>query len=133
MLAIDATEQWLYATLMANPTIAAAGVHNTIVSGNNLRAVVFQFQGGTRQRGVGNATVWDDLVYLVKTIEQAGSYTTCAAIRQAIVTTLEGARGVMVNGTVFACVSEAHVRYTEVDDGVQYRHAGQTWRIYSRT
>lgn len=130
MLAPDVADRWLYATLTAVPLIAAAGVHNTIASQPTSRYVVFQQQSGTRRRGVGNATLWHDLIYLVKVVEQATSYSGSAALREAIHDTLQGKQMTTPDGTIVACVSETEVRYVEVENGIQYRHAGETWRMY---
>lgn len=131
-LELDTAEQWVYQILTANPTIAAAGVYNALADSSADRYVVFQFQGGTRLKVIGNVDVWSDLVYLVKVVDKSTSYSTSTALRAAITTTLDGAGGTTPDGTVFACIRENPIRYTEVSNGVQYKHAGDTWRLFVR-
>lgn len=131
-LELDTAEQWLYQTLNANATIAAAGVYNAVAGGSTDRYVVFQFQGGSRYKVVGNIDVWSDLVYLVKVVDKSTSYTTSKSLREAITTALDGARGTTPDGTVFGCSRETPIRYTEISNGVQYKHAGDLYRIYAR-
>ena len=131
-LELDTAEQWLYQTLTANATIAAAGVYNAVAGGTTTRYVVFQFQGGSRYKVIGNVDVWSDLVYLIKVVDKSTTYNTSKPLRAAITSALDGASGTTVDGVVFACIREAPIRYVEVSNGVEYRHSGDLWRIYAR-
>jgi len=131
-------EQWLVARLKADATLNTAvggRVYGYVApAGTAFPYVLFFLSGGHDVIGVGPARIMVDAVYTVKAVGQAGSPATLAPIVDRIDAVLHGSTGGVAggDGLVLAAMRETPVTYVEVADGMQYRHVGAMFRIWSQ-
>jgi hypothetical protein len=79
---------------------------------------------------INNEIVNYDSVYFIKAVDSQPLYTTGAAIMDRVRTLLHKKSGsVSGGGKVLSCVQGERVRYSEVSDGVAYRHYGHKYEI----
>lgn len=83
-------------------------------------------------RGVGPAIIMWDEIWLVKAVGKACGYPAIKAITNEIRTLLHAASGSTTGGIVIGCVEIGPVRYTEIVDGITYRHLGIEFRIFTQ-
>ncbi|MBI4496313.1 MAG: DUF3168 domain-containing protein [Chloroflexi bacterium] len=134
-LRIDA---WLYSVLSGDATLVSAlggtKVYSDLAPQDAaLPYVVFGQQAPHDVMGVGTARIMVTNVYQVKVVGQGGSYQPLQAAADQVDALLHAASGTASGGTVLACVRDAVIRYTETDDGVQYRHVGGLYRITAQS
>lgn len=81
-------------------------------------------------RGVGNARISSDGLWIVKVVQGAASYTPLIPIAERIDVLLGGVGPLVVGArTILACHREEAVHYPETDGGVEWRHLGGLYRI----
>jgi hypothetical protein len=127
------TDAWLYTTLTEDGTLAALvgdRVYADLAPGDAAHPlVVFALQSSVDLLAVGAVRVWAEQVYQVQAIGEGSAYAALAAVADQVDTLLHRASGTVTAGTVWSCVREGELRYTETDRGVTYHHLGALWRI----
>lgn len=130
-----AAEEWLYATLQGDATLAAAapgGVWNTQADeGTPYPFVLFQFMSGIDYAAVGAQRIWTNMIYLVKVIADAADFDSMNAALARIDQLLHRVNGTAADGTVWSCTREQVIRLPDAVAGSQFRQAGGLWRIYA--
>lgn len=82
---------------------------------------------------VNQAVVWWDEIWLVRCVDAYPGYSRAGLVMNRVRALLHGQSQKSVTGGVMAgCSEEQVVRYSEVVDGVQYRHLGVEFRIYTQ-
>lgn len=133
---VVAAERFLYSTLLADATLAAAvGTRifgHTVPSGAVRPYVYFTSQGAGDDRMTLDAhTIWSQLLYTVRGVDKTESFPALEAIAAAIDDALHRASGSNVSGYVVGCVKERPFSLVEIDrDGAELRHLGSQFRLY---
>lgn len=86
-------------------------------------------------RGVGDAEVMVDTIYIVKAIAQGSDYSALVPVANAIRTALVSANGEVITGavgTVFTCQYERGFSLVENEQTKQFRHLGGEFRIQAQ-
>ena len=133
--------KWLYGILHGDGTLlglATGGIWDTHapqgVTGN---VVVFQFQAGKDVLVVGAQRISMDATYLVRAIGATNRYEAIMPIADRIDTLIHGVRSpLVVGGSTLGevwCVRTQPFLLTEVDSGIEYRHAGGIYRVYAKS
>lgn len=142
-IAPDAAERWLFGTLNGDATlrtaIGASGSTQFVFEGvqpqdsDLTRAVVFQFMSGDPVQVVGADTIFANLLYLVKVVEQGEDYQAFKAATSRIYALLHKQSGSNADGEVWGCLLEDYFRSPDplVERGISYRQAGGIYRIYA--
>jgi hypothetical protein len=129
-------DRWLYGLLTGDPTLTGlvgGRVYGYVAPDDAaLPFVVYSHQGGSDVRGNGPTRFMVSLLYQVKVVGAGASFQPLKPIADRLDELLQGASGTVSDGRVLACVREQPVAYTEVDNGVVYRHAGGLWRIHAQ-
>lgn len=132
-------ETWLYATLTAGTALTAlladgtAGIHSEIIpQGAALPALVFFSNFATDVNAVGPVRIQTQLEYVVKAVDKAEGYGTVNAIDAQADALLQAAIGAPAGGFVWGCMRVQPLRFMELDNGAQYRHAGGIYRLYAQ-
>lgn len=98
--------------------------------------IVFQAQTPPRVvRGVGDAEVMVDTLYVVKAIAQGTDFEALAPVATAIRTALVAANGEAIPdgaGSVFTCRFEQSFSMVESEQSQQFRHLGGEFRIQAQ-
>lgn len=126
-------DAWLDATLR-NDAILASLVGNRIYNmlappEAALPLIVWSYQGGADLMALGANRILANVLYQVKAIAQGFSFTTLRAIADRCDALLHGARGTVTGGFILSSVREQIVQFTEVEEGIPYRHLGGLYRI----
>ena len=128
-------ETWLLAKLSGNTAL------NSAVSGRiysylaPLKAaspfVVFQYEEGDDENGVGGTRILTTLRYSVKVIAKTFNFATIATIANLIDTVLHGASGeISGGGYVNECIRVAPIAVVEAVEGDQeFRHLGGIYQL----
>ena len=95
--------------------------------------VLYQMQSAVGLRTIGVHIVWSNMLFLVRGVVEANSYTGASkTMADRIETVLHAASGSNIDGVLFACVWENPFRLPEIADGRILRHQGAMFRIYAR-
>jgi hypothetical protein len=138
MTSVLTADKWLYAKLSGDGTlIGLVGdrIYTEIAKeGAAFPLIVMQqLPGSGPLMGVGTAVIWFDELWMVKGIDKSKSYSALGTIIDRVRLVLHGASGtVSGSGTVVGCVEAAVVRYSELLDGMQYRHLGMEFRVWTQ-
>jgi hypothetical protein len=129
-------EQWLVEKLRDDAAVAAL-VGQRIYSelapqGAAMPYIVVQNQASVDVLGVGSQRILTELVFVVRAVGRGASYAGLAPIADAIDAALHLASGATANGTVLGCRREEPFRRPEVTSGVQYRHLGGIYRVWTQ-
>ncbi|NPV85986.1 MAG: DUF3168 domain-containing protein [Anaerolineae bacterium] len=136
MTSVLTAERWVVGLLREDATMQSL-VAGRIYSGVVPQSAVYPFVlvqrvSSRTVMGVGTAVImWDELV-MVKGVDKAESYSTLETIMNRVRGVLHGASGDVTNGIVIGCVEERTIMYPEVVDGVQYRHLGIEFRVWTQ-
>jgi hypothetical protein len=95
----------------------------------NFPFVVFQKQAGTPTEAFGVPSALETEVWLVKGIDRGATSDTAEAIQARIAALLNDASLSISGSTLLYLRRQSDVEYPEVDDGVQYHHAGSSFRL----
>jgi hypothetical protein len=134
-------ERFLYTKLSEDATLIAmiGGAGNPRIYGevapheiNTYPLVVHQYQGGRDVQGLGAVIVMVDELYVVKVITVGRAYADGEPVWKRIQAVLHGSSGVVTDGLVLACVRVSPIKYATLEEGVEYRHLGGIFRIYSQ-
>jgi hypothetical protein len=135
------TEQWLYATLSGDATLAGLctdgddGVHADVVKpGAAYPAVVFQYQGGADVRGAGPLRIMVNAVWVVKFGVEGRDMLAAQPGADRIDELLQAASGTVDGADIVSCVRDAPFRMAE-DDADSKRHfrwLGGIYRIFAQ-
>lgn len=134
--AIVAAERWLYGVLTGNATLT--GLVGTRVYGQvvppeaSYPLVYYTLAAAADNLLTHNAVViWSPLVYAVRYVAKAESYTMLETGAAAIETALSRASGSNVSGVVVGCIYQAPFAMVELDrDGYEMRHLGGLYRLH---
>lgn len=141
----NVARQWLYQTLAGDAVLcgyvggtAAPRIYDEINASETLAFpyIVFQLQPGARDlAGVGARRIWTDTRWLVRGIDQVSDYGgTLGSIAARIDALLHDQRGTVAGaGYIVGAVREQPFTLVEIDDGVQYRHAGGIFAIQAQS
>lgn len=129
-------DEWLY-TLLSGDTTLTNQIGQRIY---NLQApqdaalpfVIFGYMQGIDVQGVGTARVMSSVVYQVKAVDEAESFTTAKGIADRLDALVQGASGSVSDGQILAARREQIIQYVETDVGIQYRHLGGLYRIFAQ-
>lgn len=126
-------DAWLD-TILRNDTILAGLVGDRIYNmlappEAALPLIVWSYQGGTDLMALGAHRILANVLYQVKTIAQGFSFATLRAIADRCDTLLHGTTGAVAGGLILSSVREQIVQFTEIEEGVPYRHLGGLYRI----
>ena len=136
----EVAESWLFATLRANAGLTAllaagtAGIYSEIIpQAASLPAVVFFVNYASDLNTAGPARIQTTLEYVVKAVTKAEGYGVANAIDAQLDARLQAGSGAPSGGFVWGCMRIQPLRFMELDNGVQYRHAGGIYRLYAQT
>jgi len=137
MTSVLTADKWLYAKLTGDGTLitlVGSRVYVEIAKeGAAFPLIVMQQMSCLPVMNVGAAVIWFDELWLVKGIDKSKSYSALGTIMDRVRAVLHAASGtVSGSGTVVGCVEEAVIRYSELLDGVQYRHLGMEFRVWTQ-
>lgn len=137
MTSVLTADKWLYGKLTGDGTLIGligSRVYADIAKdGAAFPLVVMQQMSARPLMNVGAAVIWFDEVWLVKGIDKSKSYAALGTIMNRVRAVLHAASGTVASsGTVVGCVEEAVIRYSELLEGVQYRHLGMEFRVYTQ-
>lgn len=134
MIEVLRVDQWLYATLTGDATLAAAVstrcYSDVAPQGAAFPLLLFTMMDGTDVMGVGTARIMVNAIYQVKVIGQGPSYSPLKPIADRIDAVLQGKTGSVVDGVILACTREQPIRYMEIAGETQYRHLGGLYRVF---
>lgn len=134
MIEVLRVDQWLYATLTGDATLAAAVstrcYSDVAPQGAAFPLLLFTMMDGTDVMGVGTARIMVNAIYQVKVIGQGSSYSPLKPIADRIDAVLQGKTGSVVDGVILACTREQPIRYMEIAGETQYRHLGGLYRVF---
>jgi hypothetical protein len=129
-------DQWLTSKLTGDATIGgivADRVYGDVApEKTTFPYILFTQQSTADVMGNGAQRIMVTGVYVVRGVAPSESYTTLRTLADRIDTVLHKASGQVATGTVIACVRERPFSMTETEKGVQYRHFGGVYRIYSQ-
>jgi hypothetical protein len=131
-------DEWLYDTLRADGTIAAAvstRIYADVAPQNaTFPCIVFTAMPRRDVVVVGASRIWGAFEYNIRAIGPAEGYSTLQDIADAIDSALHAKSGAADSGTgtVLACTREMEIRYPEIVDGVPYRHIGGLYRVLAQ-
>jgi hypothetical protein len=91
--------------------------------------VVFQKQAGTPTQAFGSPSAMETEVWLVKGIDRDTTADDAEAIQARIMALLNDTTLTISGSTLQFLRRESDIDYSEVDDGVTYRHAGSLYRL----
>lgn len=96
--------------------------------------VVYQCQTPESRsvRGLGGVIIMLDEIYTIRAICEGSDYAPIKPIAERIVDLLHNYHGPVTDGYVLACQFLGPVKYFTVENGIQYRHLGGTFRINSQ-
>ena len=129
---VEIVDPWVYGVLRGDSQVNAA-VGGRISNGAALgpQATPYITFDMTSARDVtthNGAIVHVDCVYQVKVIGQGGSYVPITPVAKRMHALLHVGSVTVPKGAL-SCTRERILRYTELDDSVQYRHLGGFYRI----
>jgi hypothetical protein len=131
---VEIAEEWLYATLSADGTLA--GLVGDRITGTLspellvMPYVTFLMQSSRDVSAVGGIRISTDNLYLVKAVGQTSTWDDLKPIASRIDYLIHRPGSVMVEGTgSLTCTRERVHQMAEVDEGLQYRHLGGVYRI----
>ena len=129
--------EWLYARLTGDATLAAAvpgGWHeHPAPQGTAFRYGTFQVQAPPDDVvAVGAHRVLEDVLLLVRLIDQGRSVTALKPAADRLDTLLHRASGTTDAGRVISCVREGVFYLPEAIDGKHYRHLGGFYRVLAQ-
>lgn len=125
-----AVDTWL-ATVLAD--VAPGGVYADVAPPDvDEPYIVFSLSDATDVKVVGAQRVLTDVTYLVKAVQAGSSFVALDGIADGVDEALDNANGVTTSGVIIWCTRERPVRYSEVTDGVTYKHLGALYRIQAR-
>jgi len=131
-------EEWLYATLTGDSALAAV-VGGRVFSeqaprGTPLPAVIFSFVVGNDVVTSSQDRIMVDALYTVRGTKQAASYdadlVTIANRIDALLQRSDGGSG--TGAVVFTSYREEPLKRIELDEGIEYRALGGTYRILAQ-
>lgn len=129
-------EQWLTSKLTGDSTIG--GIVGTRVYGEvapektAFPYVLFTQQSTSDVMTNGAQRIMNNAVFAVRGVAPKENYATLRTLADRIDAVLHKASGQVATGTVVACVRERPFSLDETEKGVQYRHFGGVYRIYSQ-
>lgn len=136
---LPGVEQWLYATLSADPTLQGlignpARIYNAQAPTNTVYPmVVFQMLASPDVLAVGGNRVMTRSVYVVKAVDRSGSFATCKAIAKQIEALIGNKTGSTTDTSILSCVREAAFELTDTDEaGNTYRQLGGRFQIQAQ-
>jgi hypothetical protein len=91
--------------------------------------VVFSKSSGVPTEAFGVPSVMDNDIWLVKGVDRGSSADTAESIQARIAVLLNDASLSISGGTLLYLRRQSDVEYPQVDDGVQYHHAGSLYRL----
>lgn len=125
-------DTWLYGVLAGDPELAASvtGVYADLAPEDAVCPyIIFTFQSGRDVSTVNGARIFTAATYLVKVITDQPSYGAVRTVAERIDALLHQAEGHTPDGTVYSCLREQPIRYTENAGGRAYRHLGGHYRL----
>lgn len=126
-LAGDTTLNNLLAT---PPTGYSKSIYHQIApTGAQFPFVVFDKQAGTPTEAFGDPDALDTDIWLVKAVDRSTTADTAEAVQDRIKTLLNDASLSISGLTLVYLRRQSDVEYSEVTDGVSYRHAGAQYRL----
>lgn len=135
MSELSAVDKWLYTMLSTDAALTAivsTRVYDTLaVESATFPYVVFRYQGGSDVRTNGAGRIMVSSVYQVKVIGKGVPFSSLTAAASRIDALLNAKYGANSDGQVWA-VREQPIKYLELDNGVQYRHLGGLYRVWSQ-
>lgn len=128
----------IYATLTADAALVALASKRVFSEvgpeGITFPYVLYSFQSGSDQNGVGGVRIFSRPVYRIEAVDKADSFSTAAKIADRIDKVLQNVRGqAVVNGVTYqvdGCVRRTPVRIAEEDQGVRYNRLGGLYVFY---
>ncbi len=130
-------EEWLWALLRYDATLQGL-VGGRVYAyaapeGATLPAVVFQHQAATDVRtGPGQDRIMVDGLWLVRGVSEGRSFAQLRPVADRIDTLLSGASGTVSDALVLHTVREEPAVLVERQAGIEYRHLGGLYRIWSQ-
>jgi hypothetical protein len=91
--------------------------------------VVFNKQSGVPTEAFGAPSVMENDIWLIKGLDRSTSADTAEAIQARIAVLLNDASLSISGGTLMYLRRQSDVEYPEVNEGVQYHHAGSLYRL----
>lgn len=127
---------WVYETLANDATLADL-VDDRIYDGlapegSAFPYVVYSFQAGTDTVVIGAARILNRGLYLVKAVAETQSYSGPTQIADRVDELLQAANGSTVDGLILGVNREQPIMYIETIDGIQFRHVGGLYRIFTQ-
>jgi hypothetical protein len=126
-------DTWLYTVLSTDAQLVAVVGTQIYADVAPIDAtypvVVYSSQANHDVSALGAKRIFNSAVYQVKVIGQVASYGPLRVPANRIEALLHGKSGSTPDGTVISAVRESFVRYSEVDNGLQYRHLGGLYRL----
>jgi len=131
----DAAERWLVATLANDATLTGLGITGVYVDvapeSASFPCIVIGQQTARDVMVVGAYRIFENLLFLVRAVGQTQSYAALASAASRIDALLHRQSGSGADGTTWGCVREQSFRLAEVQSGVQYRHSGGVFRLFT--
>lgn len=129
-------EQWLYATLTSDATLAVAvgtRCYGYIApAAAQFPLLLFAMQDGSDVMGVGTVRVMFQGIFQVKVVGATNSFATLKPLADRIDAVLHGATGSVADGAILACTREQPLAYVDLSGETQYRHLGGLYRIIAQ-
>ena len=134
---IAIAKMWIYQQVTADPVITAY-VPPDRITDDVTQATAYPILQYTSvdpvpiSRGIGGAILGADGLYLVKLILASKSNTPALPAYNQIKARLHNGFGQTSQGIVLSSQLEQEINYGELVSGVQYRHLGAIFRIYTQ-
>jgi hypothetical protein len=126
--------EWLYETLSEDVTLSGlvtGGVHeDPAPQGSAFPFLVFSLISALDVQVHNAMRIMVDSLWLVKAVDQNGSFSRTRTIMNRVDEILHRASGNLGDAFIYSCVREESIRMTEVDDGKPYRHLGAQYRVH---
>jgi hypothetical protein len=128
--------EWLYTTLSGGTVLSAivgTRIYEDVApQGTALPYVVYSQTSSMDENGIGGSRLCENALWTVQGVAKAMTYNAVKSIAVAIDDLLHGVLGTATaNGVTVACTRQEEVRYSEVREGVTWRHLGGVYRIYA--
>jgi hypothetical protein len=91
--------------------------------------VILNRQSGTPTEAFGDPSGYESDVWLIKAVDKNGSADTAESIQARIATLLNDAALSISGATLMYLRRQSDVDYSELTDGVTYRHSGSLYRV----
>jgi hypothetical protein len=122
----------IYSKLKARPALGDLGCYPDVAPPDAVAPyIVYSMQsGGSDLIALGAKRIWSDMLFQVQAVDQQSDYTSVATLALEIDTALHGQVYQSAGGgTVYECIREAPIQYTEIDGHVTWKHKGGLYRL----